>query len=96
MSDLTPQVNVIDSVLLRCSIVNSACSLPNDLLQVIPLTNEFGGLVQYSTPFPLYVKCLQGSVNKITLSLFDNDINPLFQRDKEMLFVLSIRDSASV
>lgn len=93
LSNRTPYLNPVDCVLLRCNIANNNNSIPNDLLSVTPISSSYGAITQYVANSLLYVPCTQITTNKIEVSMFDQNLNPLFQRDAEITLVLSIRDS---
>jgi len=93
LSTRTPYLNPIDCVLLRCNIANNVNSIPNDLLSVTPISSSYGAIVQYVANSLLYVPCAQITANQITVTMFDQNLTPLLQRDGEITMVLSIRDS---
>lgn len=95
LSTKTPYLNPIDCVLLRCNIANNINSIPNDLLSVTPISSSYGAITQYVANSLLYVPCAQITTNRIEVSMYDQNLNPLLQRDAEITLVLSIRDSAS-
>lgn len=92
LSTRTPSINPIDCILLRCNVANNVNSIPNDLLSVTPISSSYGAITQYVSPYPLYMPCAQITTNKIEVSMFDQMMNPLTQRDAEITMVLSIRD----
>jgi len=96
LSSKTPYLNPIDCILLRCNVANNVNSIPNDLLSVTPISSLYGAITQYISPFPLYVPCAQITTNKIEVSMYDQLMNPISQRDAEITMVLSIRDIANV
>lgn len=96
LSTRTPYLNPIDCILLRCNVANNVNSIPNDLLSVTPISSSYGAITQYISPFPLYVPCSQITTNRIEVSMFDQLMNPITQRDAEITMVLSIRDMANV
>ena len=93
LSTRTPSINPIDCVLLRCNIANNLNSIPNDLLSVTPISSSYGAITQYVANSLLYVPCAQITTNQIIVSMFDQNLNPLLQRDSEITMVLSIRDA---
>lgn len=95
LSNKTPYLNPIDCVLLRCNIANNNNSIPNDLLSVTPISSSYGAITQYVSSSLLYVPCAQITTNQITVSMFDQNLNPLTQRDAEITLVLSIRDTGA-
>ncbi len=95
LSTRTPYINPIDCILLRCNVANNVNSIPNDLLSVTPISSSYGAITQYVSSFPLYVPCAQITTNKIEVSMFDQMMVPITQRDAEITMVLCIRDISS-
>ena len=95
LSSKTPSVNPIDCVLLRCNIANNINSIPNDLLSVTPISSSYGAITQYVANSLLYVPTAQITTNRIEVSMYDQNLVPLLQRDREITLTLSIRDSAT-
>jgi hypothetical protein len=54
LGTLAPQINSVNSILLRSNIINTSISIPNDLLALVPLTASFGAVNQYSANIPVY------------------------------------------
>ena len=94
LSTKTPQINPIDSVLLRCNVANNANSMPNDLISITPISSSYGALTQYMASTLLYVPCSQTVSNSIQLIMCDQTLTPILQRDNELTVVLSIRTIA--
>jgi hypothetical protein len=95
LSTRTPSINPIDCILLRCNVANNVNSIPNDLLSVTPISSSYGAITQYVSSFPLYVPCAQITTNKIEVSMYDQTMAPITQRDAEITMVLCIRDISS-
>jgi hypothetical protein len=92
LSTKAPQINLVDSVVLCCNIANNKYSLPNSILSCTPISSTFGALTQYNAQSVMYVPCNQTVASRIEIQMYDQDLNPLFQRDAELTLVLSIMD----
>lgn len=92
-STKTPYINPIDCILLRCNVANNVNSIPNDLLSVTPISSQYGAITQYTASYPLYVPCAQTTVTRIEITMCDQNLVPVLQRDAEITMVLSIRDA---
>jgi hypothetical protein len=93
LSSMTPMINPVDSICLRCNIANNICSVPNDLMSVVPINSQFGAICQYTANTLIYVPCAQTTTNRIEIQMCDQNLNQILQRDGEITLVLSIRDS---
>ena len=88
-----PQINPSHAVILRCNLVNNNnFSIPNDLLSMIPVTESFGSINQYSANIPVYVNIQNANYNSIEISFYNQDLSPQFFRDGEITLNLHIKD----
>src|SRR5690242_7666838 len=47
LSDLSPQVNAVSGIIIRCSLIQSdGYSIPNDILQLVPITARYSAINQ--------------------------------------------------
>jgi hypothetical protein len=92
LGTLAPQINSVNSILLRSNIINTSVSIPNDLMALVPLTASFGAVNQYSANIPVYSPIQNSSYTNLEVSFSDQNLNPLFFRDSEITLTLHIRD----
>jgi hypothetical protein len=92
LGSLAPQINSVNSILLRSNIINTSISIPNDLLALVPLTASFGAINQYSATLPVYSPVQSSSYANLKFSFSDQNFQPLFFRDVEITLTLHIRD----
>jgi hypothetical protein len=93
LGSLAPQINSVNSILLRTNIVNNnGISIPNDLLALVPVSSSFGAVNQYSANIPVYTRVHPQSYSYLEVSFHDQNLLPLFFRDSEITMTLHIRD----
>lgn len=96
LSDLCPQVNAVSGIIIRCSLIQSdGFSIPNDILQLVPITAAYSALNQYSNPSESsYATIINNkSFSSITLDFYDQDMRILPIFDTQLGLTLNIRKS---
>jgi hypothetical protein len=84
-STSTPQISPVSSIYVCLSCVNNFMSSPNNIVSVIPLNNTYGGQITYAPPEYIWIDTLQGSVNAIQLTLYDQNMRPLRLNDVNVI-----------
>ena len=91
-STLTPIGSTINSLIMECSLVNNACTVPSDILDSMPINNtSFGSNITYDPSFEKYVSLSNGSFNSFTFSFRDQNLNEIYARDPNVSITLIIR-----
>lgn len=91
-SNITPNATPVNSLILRCNIIDNAVTFPSDILEAIPISNvSFGSNINYQSSYEKWVKLNEGIYSNFTLSLTDQNFNPILARDSNSLFTLLIR-----
>ena len=91
VSDFTPQVTPIQSVLMTCSLVNNAYANPTSLLYSFNTSNTaFGGLITSSPNEYIFVNVQQGLYSDITIRFSDQSFNPISIRDTNIVINLLV------
>lgn len=91
LSDLTPLGTNVNSIVVRCSLVNNGVTAPSDIIDSIPITSSFGSNINYVPNFEKWVKLYQGNYSSFTLSFYDQNLSPLAIRDTNALITLLIK-----
>jgi len=91
LSDLIPLGTNVNSIIVRCSMVNNGVTAPSDIIDSIPITSEFGSNINYVPNFEKWVKLYQGNYASFTLSFYDQNLVPLAIRDTNALITLLIK-----
>jgi hypothetical protein len=91
LSNRAMEAQLVSSVCFRCNIVQNPMSIPNDLMSVSMLNGSYGGLCTYQASNDCFVPCILGAVTEIVLSLYDQNLNVLTQKDSEISVTLMLR-----
>lgn len=91
LSSNPPNINIVSSVTVSCSIVNSITSTPVNMLMVVPITKAYGELVTYEANYPAFTDAVNGEQSDVELSFIDQNGKQLLFFDKDMTFTLQIR-----
>lgn len=88
----TPNITPINSLVLRCNIVNNRLSNPNDIMDSFNITNtSFGSNITYNPFFQQWTSLKTGSFNAFVFIVNDQNLNVVESRDPNVLISLVIR-----
>jgi hypothetical protein len=68
MLSCTPQGSVVNSVVVRCSLVSNNCGFPSDILDSFPINAQFGSNIAYDPPFQKWLKVKPGTYNNLIIT----------------------------
>jgi hypothetical protein len=92
LSDLTPIGSTVNSLTVRCNIVNNTLSNPSDVIDSIPITSDFGSNINYNPAFKKFVKCSSGTYNSLEVSITDQSFNNISMKDNQTVITLLIEE----
>jgi hypothetical protein len=90
ISDLTPNLNVVDSYIMTCSLINSPYSIPSDAFFTIPLTAGLGSLISVFPSEIVFNDIAPNSYQQIKITFFDQNFNRLEMNDNQLTLSLAI------
>lgn len=91
LSNITPNATPVNSIIVRCDIINNGCSSPSDILDSFNINANFGSNVTYNNPYPKWVTISEGTFNSISIFFEDQNFNTLQCNDSNVLISLLIR-----
>jgi len=91
LSDKVPIGSNVNSVIVRCSLVNNSIVSPSDIIDSFPINATFGSNINYEPSFEKWIKIRPGNYSSFTITLFDQDLNNLNVLDPNMLITLMIK-----
>lgn len=94
LSSQTPQINPVTSLVVKCNLVNNNYCIPTNLLAMIPITSQYGGVTQTNIYSPLWSDVMNQTFSSIELTFADQNGNTLIPIDSEITAVLCIRTKA--
>jgi hypothetical protein len=91
LSDFTPQITPVNSLILSCTLLNNKYSIPNTLLYSFnPSGTSFGSLITIQVPQFAFVDIVDGSYTDFTIQFFDQNLNRIFIQDSNIVVLLVI------
>ena len=94
-SDITPVGSTVNSIILRCSLVNNKVGSPMDILDSFAIANtNFGANINYAPSVNKWVKLSSGSFSNFILTLCDQNLNLINSLDNNILITLLFRFGA--
>ena len=95
LSTKTPITYPVSSIIIRSNLISNALSTPvNDILYSFSQGSySYGDLITESPNNLLYQPIGSGSYTQITLSFFDQNLQPMHIKDNQVLISLLIKDS---
>lgn len=91
-SDLTPQIAVVNSLLIRTNLINNEYTNPNDIIGAMDLNGEYGTLLVKNMGQLLYSNITANNFSEIIVYFSDQHYNVLAIKDPEVSIQLSIVD----
>lgn len=96
LSDFTPQVSVVQSIILTCDLLNNRYSIPNTILYSFsPSQVGFGSLIFSEPTEHEYIDIQDGTYPFIQISFLDQSFNPIFVRDTNLVVQLLIKNEGA-
>lgn len=92
ISDYTPQVSPVSSVVMTCSLLNNLYAIPSTLLYAFtPSGTTFGNIINVQVPELSFNEIQDGSYNSIELEFLDQSLRPIQLRDTQLVIMLVIK-----
>jgi hypothetical protein len=91
LSTSTPIGSTVNSLVVRCSLVNNNIVSPSDIMDGFPINATFGSNITYDPSFEKWVILKDGTYNSLTLSIVDQNLNPIVSVDPNIAITLLIR-----
>jgi hypothetical protein len=96
LNTLTPLGTNVNSLIVRCSLVDNQVGVPTDILDTFPITSTFGSNINYAPPFPKWVKLSAGSFQYIIIKFVDQNFNSIDSLDNNVCISLLINNKKSI
>jgi len=89
VSDYTPQVTPVQSVIVTCSLLNNKYSIPNTILySFAPNGISFGDLYESRPPEIVYTPIQDGTYSDFDIQLLDQNFNALSLNDNNLVITV--------
>jgi hypothetical protein len=88
---ITPIGSTVNSIILRCSLVDNKVSIPMDILDSVTIGGVgFGQNINYSPQVSKWVKLSAGSFSKFYITFCDQTLNTIAALDNNIMITLLI------
>ena len=96
LSNLIPQASTVNSLLVKCSLVNNGCSNQSDIIDAFAIggtTNggTFGNNLNYTNNIEKWVRISEGRYNNFIVTIVDQNNNEISILDNNLLINFLIR-----
>lgn len=92
LSTFCPELSVVNSLILTSNLIqNVGVAIPPNVAFSVGINVGFGQLINY-TGNPLYCDIASNVYNSIDIHFYDQNLNMLTLKDKDLVIVLSIQD----
>jgi hypothetical protein len=93
-STLTPEVSLVNSLIVCCSLVNNVgISNPTNVLFSFPIpTSSYGNQVGIQSPIPQYIDVAQNTYQSLSIWFLDQNLNRVSIRDTSVVIGLLIKE----
>jgi hypothetical protein len=90
ISDFTPQVTPVSSVVVTCSLLNNRYSIPNNLLYSFAPNTTYGSQINIIPPSKTFVDMSGGKVSEFSITFLDQNFNKLKILDNNIVILITI------
>lgn len=92
LSPNSPQIQVVQSVIILCSLLNNTLALPNTIIYSFTTgTRSFGQLISFSVPELVFTDIQDGFYDQFEIQFVDQNFKPLAIRDTNLVVQLVVR-----
>lgn len=91
-SNITPQIALVNTLIIRCNLINDSIAEPYDVLNALDASGEFGSLLKFQSSQILYNNIASNTFSEIVVYFSDQNLNHLNIRDPEVCIILSLID----
>ena len=95
LSNIIPNATTVNTLLVKCSLVNNGCSNQSDILDAFAIGGSsggtFGGNLNYTNTIEKFVKISEGRYNNFIVTIVDQNNNEISILDNNLLINFLIR-----
>jgi hypothetical protein len=96
LSQFTPNGSPVNSVVVRCSLVNNSVGFPTDILDSFPITSQFGSNINYDPKFEKWLHVQPGTYNKLIITFVDQNFANIPINDSNVCITFPCPEKISV
>lgn len=92
-SDFTPLGSNVNSIVVRCSLVNNPVTMPYDIIDSFAISNtSFGSTINYEPSFQKWVSLAPGIFQNLQITLQDENFNDIKMLDPNSVITIIIKN----
>ena len=91
LGNITPNLTPVNSLIISCNLVDNNITIPSNILDSFNINAIFGANIQYTANFEKMVSLVTGKYQFMTLTLLDQNGNPIQANDGNVLITLIIK-----
>jgi hypothetical protein len=95
LSNIIPNATTVNTLLVKCSLVNNGCSNQSDILDAFAIGGSsggtFGGNLNYTNTIEKFVRISEGRYNNFIVTIVDQNNNEISILDNNLLINFLIR-----
>jgi hypothetical protein len=91
LSNCTPNATPVNSIVVRCDVVNNNCAMPSDILDTFSINASFGSNIVYIPPYEKWISIQPGTYSSLSIVFQDQNFFALQANDSNVLIALLLR-----
>ncbi len=96
LSTFTPLGSNVNSLIIRCSLVDNQVGVPTDVLDTMPINSTFGSNINYQPPSLKWIKISPGTYQYLTITFVDQNLNALVAQDSNVTISLLLNNKGKI
>ena len=92
LSSKIPVGSTVNSLTIKCNIVNNKLSFPSDVIDSVPINASFGSNITYTPSFEKFVACNPGVYNSLDITICDQNFNNISAKDNNSVITLILKE----
>ena len=92
LSNLLPPVgSPVNSIIVRCSLIDNKVTMPTDILDSFPINSTFGSNINYIPSYEKWVRVHHGTYSNLIITFVDQNYNNIQILDENVIITLLLR-----
>ena len=92
LNSQTPLGSNVNSLIVRCSLVDNQVGVPTDILDSFPITATFGSNINYQPPSLKWIRIVPGTFQSLLIKFVDQNLNSIVALDNNVCISLLIKN----
>lgn len=94
LSNILPVGSTVNSIIVRCSLIDNTVTMPTDILDSFSINSTFGSNINYTPNYEKWVKIRPGTYNNLIITFTDQNFNPIAALDNNVIITLLIKQNS--